>query len=232
MIVVLGNGKSRSALNLSLLETHTTYGCNAIYRDFSPTNLICGDALMMWEILKSGYNLKHQCYFKMFERIPSFHYDILMGMNTNEVFEYPKERTSEFVMYGQNNETAIYWVNPEEKTQQLDWWGDDEENSYNSGTAALRLACMQNPESEIYCAGFDYYLDRTADNIYLGSNNYYRDINTVIADWKSKENTEFDRKNWLAQHKRIEEEFPNVTFHFVGKDMNYYDFENLLLNNQ
>jgi len=33
---------------------------------------------------------------------------------------------------------------------------------------------------------------------------------------------------WIGQHKHIEEEYPNSKFIFVGKDMDYGEFENLL----
>ena len=53
---VLGNGTSRSAIESELLsELGTIYGCNAIYRTFSPDYLIAVDVKMILEITKSGY---------------------------------------------------------------------------------------------------------------------------------------------------------------------------------
>ena len=57
---VIGNGTSRKSIDLPLLAQHgTTYGCNALYRDFSPDHLICVDLKMIQEIHQSGYPRTH-----------------------------------------------------------------------------------------------------------------------------------------------------------------------------
>jgi hypothetical protein len=54
---VIGNGTSRKDINLTALKDHgTTYGCNALYRDFAPDHLVCVDVKMINEIARSGYN--------------------------------------------------------------------------------------------------------------------------------------------------------------------------------
>jgi len=41
---VLGNGKSRKILDLNLVKQHgPIYGCNALYREFTPDCLIATD---------------------------------------------------------------------------------------------------------------------------------------------------------------------------------------------
>lgn len=53
---VLGNGKSRNQLDITLLKKFgKIYGCNALYREFSPNYLIAVDPKMIFEIEKSGY---------------------------------------------------------------------------------------------------------------------------------------------------------------------------------
>ena len=60
---VLGNGTSRSAIESELLsELGTIYGCNAIYRTFSPDYLIAVDVKMILEITKSGYQNNHSVW--------------------------------------------------------------------------------------------------------------------------------------------------------------------------
>lgn len=60
---VLGNGVSRKGVNLEHLRTHgTIYGCNALYRDFSPDVLIATDRPISEQIQHSGYSLKHKFY--------------------------------------------------------------------------------------------------------------------------------------------------------------------------
>ena len=60
---VLGNGRSRQALDLSQLkETGTVYGCNALYREFSPHVLVSTDPGISEEIQNSGYAKTHVHY--------------------------------------------------------------------------------------------------------------------------------------------------------------------------
>ena len=230
MIVVIGNGSSRSVIKLEQLDNEITYGCNAIYRDYSPTHLVCGDVGMTWDICLSGYTVKNQCHFKMFDRLPGLQYDMIkMSIPPNMKILETKERTEEFVMFGEGNTTIIYWVHPEEKTEKLEWWDEEHfSTSYNSGTAALRLACLHHPGETIYCIGFDYYLDRTADNIYLGTSHYLGNLDAVTLQFENLKDTDSDPEKWINQHKRIEEEFPENKILHVGKHLNYVEFENLL----
>lgn len=53
---VLGNGKSRLQVDLHELRAHgKIYGCNALYRDFTPDVLVSTDRPMATEIENSGY---------------------------------------------------------------------------------------------------------------------------------------------------------------------------------
>jgi hypothetical protein len=52
----VGNGTSRKVLDLNLLVGKgDIWGCNALYRDFSPTYLYVADRKMYNEIQKAGY---------------------------------------------------------------------------------------------------------------------------------------------------------------------------------
>lgn len=60
---VLGNGVSRSAVNIQGLRPHgKIYGCNAIYREFTPDVLVATDRPISAAIQESGYALKHPFY--------------------------------------------------------------------------------------------------------------------------------------------------------------------------
>ena len=60
---VLGNGVSRQAVDLNQLKAlGTTYGCNAIYREFVPDVLISTDAPISERIQHEGYSLTHTHY--------------------------------------------------------------------------------------------------------------------------------------------------------------------------
>ena len=60
---VLGNGVSRQAIDLTVLKTlGTTYGCNAIYREFEPDVLISTDTPISERIQLEGYSQTHVHY--------------------------------------------------------------------------------------------------------------------------------------------------------------------------
>ena len=62
---VIGNGVSRKPINLgSLPQYGATYGCNALYRDFSPDHLISVDPNMIKEINDSEYNKNHNVWIR------------------------------------------------------------------------------------------------------------------------------------------------------------------------
>jgi hypothetical protein len=60
---VLGNGTSRKSINPEdLKQCGKVYGCNALYRSFSPDYLVAVDVKMILEINKSGYQHGHEVW--------------------------------------------------------------------------------------------------------------------------------------------------------------------------
>jgi len=70
---VLGNGKSRLAVDLPSLKEHgKIFGCNALYRDFMPDCLVSVDARMVNEVVRNkvhkqipvwtNYSVKYEQY--------------------------------------------------------------------------------------------------------------------------------------------------------------------------
>lgn len=60
---VLGNGRSRLSLDLSQIAScGSIYGCNALYREFTPTVLISTDRPISSSIQNSGYAAQHRFY--------------------------------------------------------------------------------------------------------------------------------------------------------------------------
>ena len=60
---VLGNGTSRKSILVENLAKYgKIYGCNALYRSFSPDYLVAVDVKMILEINKAGYQHKHEVW--------------------------------------------------------------------------------------------------------------------------------------------------------------------------
>jgi len=75
---VLGNGTSRKDIDpIKLKDLGKVYGCNALYRTFSPDYLIAVDDKMIREIAKSKYQLSNQVWTnenKNYKNISNLHY--------------------------------------------------------------------------------------------------------------------------------------------------------------
>ena len=60
---ILGNGLSRKNINLDLLKQQgQVYGCNALYREFTPDVLIATDTPIATQIQESGYPKTNKFY--------------------------------------------------------------------------------------------------------------------------------------------------------------------------
>lgn len=60
---IIGNGVSRQPVEVKKLQEHgSIYGCNALYREFSPDHLIAVDTKMIKEIVTTGYHLTNSVW--------------------------------------------------------------------------------------------------------------------------------------------------------------------------
>ena len=112
--VCLGNGESRLGVDLNELQKYSTvWGCNAIYRDWTPDRLVCVDIAMSHEIYRSGYCFDNVVYFRDWSRLPEEAYDLVVRpshISTEDIIdlesyihESPREEGwNEFVLSGQD----------------------------------------------------------------------------------------------------------------------------------
>ena len=77
MLIVIGNGNSKTISDLTLFKNHTTYGCDYIYKRVIPDNLISENIGIQVELIVGGHTKKHVSHFRNFALIPSFHYDMM-----------------------------------------------------------------------------------------------------------------------------------------------------------
>jgi hypothetical protein len=85
---VLGNGVSRSGLPLEHIKTlGKVYGCNALYREFTPDVLVATDRPIAQLIQETGYSARHRFYTRKpipglgALRVPSEYYGFSSGPN-------------------------------------------------------------------------------------------------------------------------------------------------------
>ena len=81
---VLGNGESREGLDLQKLKSiGKVYGCNALYREFTPDLLVAVDREITLEIIDSGYSKMNTFYTRRVshdaKQLPKKYYSFSSG---------------------------------------------------------------------------------------------------------------------------------------------------------
>ena len=112
-VFIIGNGESRREIDLAELNQYgKTYGCNALYRDYTPDALIAVDHRMAHQIYWTGYSIDNVCYFRDWNRMPADSYQMLLDpqMITTKGSDYEvytndrQPHHKEFVMHGANKD--------------------------------------------------------------------------------------------------------------------------------
>ena len=234
--IVYGNGESRPRKPI-IGGDFTTWGCNAIYRDFALDNLVSVDYNMQQEIYESNYAMKNKCWFTDWEVIPSgFDPSLLLVNNDAPVYETAKLNRKSCVVQGkdanmvQNKIEEVLIHNPQLDPEDfkkkamfnvgvyitwVDEYNDkviniDYPKGWSAGNTALYLACKHGAE-EVYMLGFDgSSYSEPLNNVYKGSKNY------LSADSRG-----YNTINWDNQFKLVQRDFPNVKFTKVGTELTY-----------
>jgi hypothetical protein len=238
--IVYGNGESRPKDKIIGGEWVTTWGCNAIYRDFTVDNLVSVDYGVQQEIYESGYALKNKCWFSDWSVLPDFDTSMMLVGNTDPVYETKQFDRNSCVVQGKTIDSVqrvmdeILAFNPQLDKDDLrkklekdiglyiTWVADndmvediDYPRGWSAGNTALYLACKSGAE-EVYMCGFDgSNYSEPLNNIYKGSKNY------LAADSRG-----FNTTNWDNQFKLVQKEFSDVQFYKVGTDLTYEELYN------
>ena len=113
-VFCIGNGESRKSFDLQKLKSlGKIYGCNALYRDFTPDVLVAVDNGIMHEIYQSGYCQNNETWLRNWTKLPRamFEQTVFGNVSEQEVNDFEKydvlkqnkkqkEFASEFVFHG------------------------------------------------------------------------------------------------------------------------------------
>ena len=238
--IVYGNGESRPKDKIIGGEWVTTWGCNAIYRDFTVDNLVSVDYNIQQEIYESEYALTNKCWFSDWSILPDFDTSMMLVGNNGPVYETWQGVRKNCVVQGKTIDSVqrvmdeILTFNPQLDKEDLrkklekdiglyiTWVADndmvediDYPRGWSAGNTALYLACKSGAE-EVYMCGFDgSNYSEPLNNIYKGSKNY------LAADSRG-----FNTTNWDNQFKLVQKEFSDVQFYKVGTDLTYEELYN------
>lgn len=235
---IIGNGPSRADVSLHTLEG-TTFGCNALYRDFAPDYLISGDSTIIKEICKSDYPSHSKCIFPDFDPVPKDYKEmILMGFDPSfTIKESDLDRHNNVWIFGLQDdiskimEVHVIGVDPSWQIQNMKGTEEDPRFSVNffAGSQAMAQASIMGFD-EVCLVGFDSiwnFQEDTYQNIYAGTNAYKREKETSrLRVGTSDPNSLLGTQE--AQIKKVIDTFENVdyTIYYEGnkKPLEYNSF--------
>jgi len=181
---IIGNGPSRRELHLSELEG-TTFGCNALYRDFSPDYLLSGDATIIKEICRTGYPKNKKCIFPDWDPIPKEFKDTILQPFKEQDYRIEEsdiDKYEHIQIFGLSEDPAndlqihVLGVDPDWQITNMKGTEDDPGFSVNffCGSNAMAQASIMGFD-KIRLIGFDSvwnFIPDTYQNIYAGTNAY------------------------------------------------------------
>ena len=236
-VFCIGNGTSRNGFDLEQLRPHgRIYGCNAIYRDFTPDVLCAVDQGIMHEIYQSGYCNHNEAYFRDWTKVPALHYEMMLyaGLHKDEVenvkeswdglYENDRGDAKEFVMHGSNMQGIVNIMR-----QKGDTYKKYIDKSYcyvswqkPGDKAHSMLEIMENDKDLGWAcgamSGFVASKKESPNEIYLIGHDLVSNdqkVNNLYAGTKnyvSKENAPTPHINWINQWITLFDWNPNIQF--------------------
>ena len=242
-VFCIGNGESRKGFDLEKLRPHgKIYGCNAIYRDFTPDVLTAVDHGIMHEIYHAGMAQKIPCYFRDWTKVPAMTYEsmLLGGMNEVEANEHlndilisnDKGESKEYVMHGANLQGIITQIKK-----------DGEKVKKNVNNATIKVSWIKEPDysysvrdlkpkpgektgdfgwSAGPTSGYVAMIREKPDEMYMIGHDLHshnEKINNMYKSTKhytSKENGPTPSVNWIRQWAELFKLYPNTKFYKVN----------------
>jgi len=240
-VFLIGNGESRKDFDLEKLRQHgKIYGCNALYRDFTPDVLIAVDHGIMHEVYQSGYCYENETYFREWNRLPAETYDLTVfgTLDREKINEFTKKfgtfvnnnRTNEtkYVFHGINlaGKINVITKNKDIKQKEIDhtgiyatWVRDDDK--------ANNLSDIIKPKDRGWAAGSTSglvaCLREKPDEVYLighDLNSKDRLLNNIYKGttcYAPAEQQAIPSVNWINQWSILFKEFRNTKFFKVNE---------------
>lgn len=243
-VFLIGNGESRKNFDLNTLKPYgKIYGCNAIYRDFTPDVLVSVDHGIMHEIYHSGYCYSNETWFRDWTRCPDFMYENLVyaGLSKIDIDELNKwhvknenKKTDEkeFVMHGANLSGLVTILNKDNtrikkninSNQLYVSWVKENDKAHNINDIMpnnVDIGWSAGPMSGYICTKQDKPKDVYLIGHDLVSNNSF--VNNIYKDSKHyviSEHLATPHENWILQWKILFETNSNINFYKVNKQSN------------
>lgn len=242
-VFCIGNGESRKSFNLDLLKPHgKVYGCNALYREYTPDVLVSVDHGIMHEIYQSGYCYKNETWFRDWTKVPDHMYESMVyaGLSKIDIEELNKwhiknenKRTDEkeFVMHGANLSGLVTILKQnKDKFQRrisqnvlcVSWVRDNDKanNLMDIMPNNRDLGWAAGPTSGYIAVKRDkptevYLLGHDLNSTTGKVNNMYKGTKYYVVP----EHGPTPSVNWITQWKQLFTQNPHINFYKVNTNM-------------
>ncbi len=253
MIFCIGNGESRKDFDLETLRPFgKIYGCNGLYRDFTPDVLLAMDYNICHEIYRSGYAFENMTYLRQWTKNPASMYDKLYEQESVDKFlgkgivNARLTHTNEHEWEGEKKKFFVCWANNSDLMKKMrddrikNGWNEDDLKLYLSKDQEGYLITWTKKKDKVHGLG-KYGLERTNagtlialmasdrdSKIYMIGYDCFSETETVNNLYKGtrgyvgKSAKAIDPKNWLNHTIKLCEKYPEHEYVHVGKPIDKF----------
>ena len=242
-VFCIGNGESRKDFNLETLRPKgKIYGCNALFRDFTPDVLVGVDHGIMHEIYHSGYAKKNETYLRSWTKVPTMMFDQMVFPGVSEedkkelkqydiMTQNEQGDAQQFVMHGSNVSGLVQILKKDktqfqrridQKTVKISWIGS-EDNSH-----CITEAMPEDKPKDLGWAcgptsGLIACYKEQPDEVYMighdlnSKNNFVNNLYKGTDNYALPEKAPIPSVNWVDQWKKLFDMNPKTQFYKVNE---------------
>ena len=244
-VFCIGNGESRSPIDLIRLRPHgKIYGCNGLYRDFTPDVMTAVDGAMMHEVYQSGYN--GELWLRDWNAVPGMTYSsvVFAGLSPEEVeiakknfklYENKRGDKQNYVFHGSAISGQVGIIRRLASGEQIEKKQISHTGCYvswvdiqNDNTHNIRDLTSPAKDRGWACGSTSAWIalnqNKDLKELYMIGHDLKSNTNNINNMYKSTDNYGDERNkpipdvNWIGQWKELIKEFPKVKFIKVNPD--------------
>ena len=238
VVFCIGNGQTRSSVDLIKLRPHgKIYGCNGLYRDFTPDVLCSVDGPMMHEIYQSGYADNNETWFRDWNPIPGMVYDSVVFTNLTpeeidvakknfKIYENKREDRQEFVFHGSSISGKVGIIKRIAGGEQIEKKQINHTGCYvswiNPNDKAHTYKDLGGRDRGWACGATSGWValeqNKDLEELYLighdlkSYDNFINNMYKSTQNYGDEKNKPIPDVNWISQWHTLMKEYPKVKF--------------------
>lgn len=237
-VFCIGNGQSRAPIDLIKLRPHgKIYGCNGLYRDFTPDVLCSVDGPMMHEVYQSGYADNNETWFRDWNPVPGMVYDSVVFANLTpeeidvakknfKIYENKREDRQEFVFHGSSISGQVGIIRRIAGGEQIEKKQIKHTGCYvswiNPNNKAHTLKDLGDKDRGWACGATSGWValeqNKDLEELYLighdlkSYDNFINNMYKSTQNYGDEKNKPIPDVNWVGQWNTLMQEYPKVKF--------------------